>query len=73
MPCDTLNAMLLNRPEPEHWNGVNLSRLGLTPAAQQQLISEFLAGTAFPSAREITALPVVLTAAFRPYNAKPLP
>lgn len=47
--------------------------LRLTPAGQQQLVSELADGTAYASAHEVTTLPVVLTEAFGPYNAKPLP
>ena len=71
-PCQTIKATLMNRFQHEQWSGVDLSRLGLTPAGQQQLLTEMQNRTASVSARETRTLPV-LSAAFRPYNAPPLP
>jgi len=72
-PCLALSANLLNKIQPEQWSGVDLTRLGLTPAAQEKLLSELQSGTAYVSAHDVSRMPVVLTEAFRPYNAASLP
>lgn len=72
-PCQGLSASLLNKLQPEQWSGVDLGRLGLTPAAQEKLLSELQSGTAYVSTHDVSRMPVVLSEAFRPYTAAPLP
>jgi hypothetical protein len=71
--CPGLDAILMNRLQAESFSGADLSRLGLSPAAQAQLESELQSGAAYVSVRDASTMPVVLTEAFRPYRAKPLP
>lgn len=71
-PC-TYSAMLMNRSSRAQWTDVDLSRLGLPQNARQMLVSELQKGSAYVSIELTTAMPVVVTEAFRSYNAAPLP
>lgn len=73
--CPALWAAPMNQNQTpiERWSGVDLSRLGLSAAAQQLLMVELQAGRAYVSTPAADAMPVVLSEAFRPYRSVPLP
>lgn len=71
-PCGYA-AVLMNRLVSEQWTDLDLSRLGLPQNARQILVGELQKGSAYVSIQSSTAMPVVATEAFRPYNAAPLP
>lgn len=73
--CPTLWAAPMNVTQTpiERWSGVDLSRLGLSPAAQALLMTELQAGRAYVSTPAADVMPVVLSEAFRPYRSAPLP
>jgi hypothetical protein len=70
-PCG-YSGVLMNRLQSEQWSDVDLSRLGLPQNARQILVSELQKGSAYVSILSSSAMPVV-SEAFRPYNASPLP
>lgn len=70
-PCG-YSALLMNQPAKEQWTDMDLSRLGLPQNAKQILVSELQKGSAYVSIAQPSLMPVV-TEAFRPYNAPPLP
>lgn len=73
--CPALWAAPMNQSQTpiERWSGVDLSRLGLSAAAQQLLMVELQAGRAYVSTPATDPMPVVLSEAFRPYRSVPLP
>lgn len=72
-PSCGYSATLLNRLPIEQWSSMDLSRLGLPQNALQMLISDLHRGKAYVSVENSGASPVVVTEAFRPYSALPLP
>lgn len=73
-PCPSLTATVLGTARQETWNDVDLRPLGLSAAAQAVLMQEIRSpeGTVKLSMTEATSGKVV-TSAFRPFGAKPLP
>lgn len=73
-PCTTFTARLMNRDQAaESWSGIDLNRLELGQAAQQQLVSELARGEAYVSASSASVRPVPISEAFRPLKSGPLP
>lgn len=66
-------AVLMNRGQTEQWTSIDLSRLRLPASARQILLGELQQGTASVSVEDANPYHVVVTQAFRPYNAEPLP
>lgn len=71
--CGGYSAMLLNQTQSAAWNQVDLSRLGLPLNAHRMLTDEMNKSGVYLSIEDPSAVPVVATQAFRPYNAPPLP
>lgn len=71
-PC-AYSALLMNQPQKEQWSDLDLSRLGLPQNARQILVSDLQKGSAYVSIERGSAMPVVVTEAFRSFNATPLP
>lgn len=71
-PCG-YSAILMNRQQSEQWTDMDLSRLGLPQNARETLVGELKKGSAYVSIQSPIVQPVVVTEAFRSYNAEPLP
>lgn len=67
------SAVLMNRQESAYWGSMDLGRLGLPDNARQILITELQKGSAYVSIENPEAETVVVTEAFRPHTAPPLP